>query len=114
VARAAGGPIFGPGTGTSDSVPAMLSAGEHVWTAAEVQAAGGHGAVEAMRRWVKTGQRFADGGRVGVPAAVAAAPAPGDWGRIERLLEDIRDRPAPAIMSASQAAAALNRYNDSL
>ncbi len=50
--RAAGGPVFGPGTGTSDSVPAMLSNGEHVWTAAEVQAAGGHGAMAQMRQAV--------------------------------------------------------------
>jgi hypothetical protein len=56
--RAAGGPIYGPGTGTSDSIPAIgpggvryqLSNDEHVWTAREVHNAGGHGAVEAIRR----------------------------------------------------------------
>lgn len=46
---AAGGPVYGPGTTTSDSVPMMLSRGEHVWTAAEVQAAGGQDAVARMR-----------------------------------------------------------------
>jgi SLT domain-containing protein/phage-related protein len=46
---AEGGPVHGPGTGTSDDIPARLSNGEHVWTAAEVSAAGGHGAVAAMR-----------------------------------------------------------------
>jgi hypothetical protein len=46
---ATGGAISGPGTGTSDSIPAMLSHGEHVWTAAEVSAAGGHNAMFAMR-----------------------------------------------------------------
>lgn len=56
--RAAGGPVIGPGTGTSDSIPVNLSNGEHVWTASEVDAAGGHRVVEAMRRWVKTGQGF--------------------------------------------------------
>lgn len=61
---ASGGGIFGSGSGTSDSVPAMLSNGEHVWTAAEVTAAGGHGAVEAMRAWVKTAPRYATGGPV--------------------------------------------------
>ncbi len=60
--HAQGGPIHGPGTGTSDSVPAMLSAGEHVWTAKEVAKAGGHGAVESMRRNVVRG--YARGGRV--------------------------------------------------
>lgn len=60
--HAAGGPITGPGSGTSDSVPAMLSNGEHVWTAEEVRAAGGHGAVRRMRDAVVG--RFAKGGPV--------------------------------------------------
>ena len=34
------GPINGPGTGTSDSIPAMLSDGEFVFTAKAVRAAG--------------------------------------------------------------------------
>jgi hypothetical protein len=34
------GPISGPGTGTSDSVPAMLSDGEFVFTAKAVRAMG--------------------------------------------------------------------------
>lgn len=63
--RADGGPISGPGTGTSDSIPTMLSNGEHVWTAFEVQRAGGHGAIESMRRAVVSGQRLAKGGAVG-------------------------------------------------
>lgn len=46
---ASGGKVSGPGTGTSDSVPAMLSRGEHVLTAREVQAAGGHQAIYRMR-----------------------------------------------------------------
>lgn len=37
----AGGPINGPGTGTSDSIPARLSDGEFVMTAAAVRGAGG-------------------------------------------------------------------------
>ena len=51
---ATGGAVVGPGTGTSDSVgPVMLSHGEHVLTAAEVSAAGGHSSVFAMRRRLK-------------------------------------------------------------
>ncbi|GAA3727305.1 phage tail tape measure protein [Streptomyces tremellae] len=70
---ATGGPVRGPGTGTSDSVPALLSNNEHVWTAAEVAAAGGHGAVAALRsavlggrpvRAASAGARFKDGGGV--------------------------------------------------
>jgi len=38
--RAAGGYISGPGSGTSDSIPAMLSNGEYVISAKAVQAAG--------------------------------------------------------------------------
>lgn len=66
--RAAGGPIEGPGTGTSDSIPALLSNGEHVWTAREVQAAGGHAAMAAMRRAVAGRPAFAAGGAVGAGA----------------------------------------------
>lgn len=56
VAKADGGPVVGPGTGTSDSIPALLSNGEHIITAAEVQAAGGHGAVEKWRSAMKAGR----------------------------------------------------------
>ena len=38
---AAGGEVKGPGTGTSDSVPARLSDGEFVLTAKSVRGAGG-------------------------------------------------------------------------
>ena len=36
IARASGGPVYGPGTGTSDSIPAWLSNGEWVIKAASV------------------------------------------------------------------------------
>lgn len=58
---AVGGPVRGPGTSTSDSIPAWLSTGEHVWTAREVTAAGGHQAMEAWRRHVRG---FAQGGAI--------------------------------------------------
>lgn len=57
-----GGAVAGGGTGTSDSILARLAVGpvalsnrEHVWTAAEVSAAGGHGAMYAMRRMARNG-----------------------------------------------------------
>jgi hypothetical protein len=67
---AAGGPVHGPGTGTSDTAGLFaLSNGEHVWTAAETQAAGGHSAVEALRKAVLAqGHGRAAGGAVGLPA----------------------------------------------
>jgi hypothetical protein len=40
VKMATGGPVFGAGNGTSDSIPAMLSNGEYVINAKSVQAAG--------------------------------------------------------------------------
>ncbi|RBP66442.1 tape measure domain-containing protein [Brevibacterium sanguinis] len=62
---ASGGKVWGPGTETSDSIPARLSRNEHVWTAKEVRAAGGHGAIYAMRRAALRGSLvpgFASGG----------------------------------------------------
>ena len=47
--RADGGMIIGPGTGTSDSIPAMLSDGEHVFTASDVRAMGGQDKVYQFR-----------------------------------------------------------------
>lgn len=66
VKRANGGAIFGAGTATSDSIHALLSNGEHVWTAAEVKALGGQGAMYALRAAVRAGNvpRFANGGAV--------------------------------------------------
>ena len=66
VTRAFGGPVWGPGTATSDSVPAMLSTGEQVMTAREVEAAGGHAAVYRLRAALLEGAvpRFAAGGPV--------------------------------------------------
>ena len=74
--RAAGGPVFGPGTGTSDSIPAMLSTGEHVITAREVALAGGQDAIYRMREAIRSGFKFANGGAVerGAHAPVAFAP----------------------------------------
>ncbi|MEV7692487.1 phage tail tape measure protein [Microbacterium sp. NPDC089189] len=49
IRRASGGPVYGPGGPQDDRVPAMLSNGEHVLTANEVQAAGGHARVAQWR-----------------------------------------------------------------
>lgn len=73
---ATGGPVFGPGTGTSDSILARLSNGEHVWTAAEVAALGGHDAVMRLRKLALSHSvpGFAEGG------AVLASPRPAPVG----------------------------------
>ncbi|MFB9776341.1 tape measure protein [Brevibacterium otitidis] len=51
----AGGRVLGPGSETSDSIPAMLSHNEHVWTAREVRGAGGHDAVYHLRNLARRG-----------------------------------------------------------
>ncbi|WFU76579.1 hypothetical protein [Bradyrhizobium sp. CB2312] len=75
VAKADGGYISGPGTGTSDSIPARLSNGEFVVRASAVAK---HRAVlEAINS--DRISRFADGGLVGAgsPAAPLVAGQPG-------------------------------------
>lgn len=69
--KASGGSVFGPGTETSDSIPAMLSNNEHVWSAREVRGAGGHGAMERLRAMARAGQMpaFRDGGAVSAMAS---------------------------------------------
>lgn len=78
---AGGGPVRGPGTGTSDDIPAWLSNGEHVWTAGEVAALGGQQAMTVLRAAVRGGKSveigdeapgYARGGAVGWPYPVTA------------------------------------------
>jgi hypothetical protein len=53
-----GGEIVGPGTGTSDSIPAMLSDGEFVMTANAVKGAGGGDRREGARKMYQMMKRF--------------------------------------------------------
>ena len=75
--RATGGSVIGPGTGTSDSIPAigpgasqyMLSNGEHILTASDVNKMGGQAGVYAFRQALQNGRRLmAQGGSVNVAA----------------------------------------------
>jgi hypothetical protein len=50
-----GGPINGPGAIGRDSVFMLGAPGEHVWTAGEVRAAGGHAAVHGLRSMASAG-----------------------------------------------------------
>lgn len=73
-AKATGGSVVGPGTGTSDSIPAWLSNGEHVLTASDVVKAGGQGAVYRMRGLIQAGAlRFAKGGPVAISGGTGSA-----------------------------------------
>jgi len=73
--QATGGPVIGPGTGTSDSVLRRLSNGEHVITAAEVQAAGGHAAVQQWRQSLLAGGDQVAHASVIPSPRIASAPA---------------------------------------
>lgn len=53
---AIGGAVSGLGRKGIDSITAMLAPGEHVWTAKEVDAAGGQGAMYAMRKAILRGK----------------------------------------------------------
>ena len=57
------GPINGPGTGTSDSIPAMLSDGEFVFTAKAVRNAGGGSRRKGAARMYKL-MKMLEGGPV--------------------------------------------------
>lgn len=93
--RASGGSVFGPGSETSDSIPAMLSNNEHVWSAREVRGAGGHGMIERMRAMARAGTlpAFKTGGRVGWSQeqdrnlSTRSASATDDRKRAERALK---------------------------
>jgi hypothetical protein len=95
VLKAAGGPVWGAGTETSDSIPAMLSNNEHVLTAREVRAFGGHGAVERMRK--EAVQGFAEGGSVFGGPRLTQALVTITGGTTERLAKAIEETAAKAI-----------------
>lgn len=69
---ATGGYISGPGTGTSDSIPALLSNGEYVIRAAAVRKLGKN-ALDLLNRGIPI-PRFADGGMVGTVASLDTGP----------------------------------------
>lgn len=63
--RATGGPIRGPGSGTSDEILTWLSNNEHVVTAGEVLKAGGHNILFAIRDMIARGIPFTwDNGQI--------------------------------------------------
>lgn len=68
---ATGGMIRGPGTGTSDSIPALLSNGEYVIRAAAVRKLGKN-ALDLLNRGIAI-PRFADGGMVGAVSSMQSS-----------------------------------------
>ncbi len=125
---ATGGPVYGPGTGTSDDVPAWLSHGEHVITSRAAQ--GQHGALSMLNRQMEAGlnleellammanaRRFSSGGAAfltprPMPARLVLPLASGTSGtspggvtqaRFEALIQSA-ERAALAAETASRAA----------
>lgn len=87
--QAGGGPVYGSGGKVSDDVPLMASHGEHVWSADEVEAAGGHGAVAAMRREVLAGRS----GAISNEVRGAARAGGGSAGQtVVRIVERLPER----------------------
>lgn len=73
---ASGGPVIGPGAKGVDSELRVLAPGEHVLTASEVDAAGGHAGVEAYRASLRSGSWVAAEPRgYGSPSVQVAAPS---------------------------------------
>ena len=64
VFAASGGEIVGPGTPTSDSVPAMLSDGEFVFTAKAVRNAGGGDRREGAKKMYQVMKNLEKGGNL--------------------------------------------------
>jgi TP901 family phage tail tape measure protein len=84
-----GGPIVGPGTGTSDSIPALVSNGEYVIKADAVRKYG----VAMFDRL--NAKRFASGGLLGgftyAPASQAVLGGPSDAKtRYDKAIEDLK------------------------
>lgn len=72
--QASGGYISGPGSGTSDSIPAMLSNGEYVISASAVKAYG-----PQLMNSINT-KKFAYGGMVGSMSGMSSAPGMANGG----------------------------------
>jgi len=102
VKKAAGGPIYGAGTATSDSIPALLSNGEYVIKAASV-AKYGVGTFDALNT-----QRFAHGGpvhpnilsnEVGTTARSTGERMGGPFGLLGRGMQDLGSLGYEMLMS---------------
>jgi TP901 family phage tail tape measure protein len=105
---AEGGEVRGPGTSTSDSILARLSNQEHVWTAAEVRGAGGHGAVANMRA----------AARVGALPGFARGGSPGYASTVTQQVRFAGGRPGPTFGDVSIVAAdpraAMRAFDDEI
>jgi hypothetical protein len=77
---ATGGQVRGPGSGTSDSIPALLSNGEYVIRAAAVRKLG-KGYLDMINNGMPL-RRFADGGLAESVSSMSSGPSFPDLGRV--------------------------------
>lgn len=93
--RSDGGPVWGAGTATSDSIPAMLSNGEYVIKAASAMKLG----IDRLQHMNQTGTLpgFARGGVVGAATGLGV-----DQALILRLIAQLQN-PLAAITAAARA-----------
>lgn len=116
VRRAAGGPVFypsggpvvGPGTGTSDSIPALISNGEYVIKAASVQKYG-----VAMFDRLNAG-RFASGGLAGFSYTPTGSPVLGGPSDAKSRYDTMVERLKKAWEDLNAALAAQKKQADAL
>lgn len=119
VGYASGGGVRGAGSGTSDSIPAMLSHGEHVFSASDVQKMGGQNSVYSFRNALHR----ANGGAISaksledmrtagaIPAGAGSTAKAGTSaiaGAIDmggEIINGIIDQAASAVSTAASAAA---------
>lgn len=97
VKKAQGGIVYGSGTSTSDSIPAMLSNGEYVVRAAAVRKIG----LPTLNA-INAGRGFADGGIVSASAFVGKSQAP------------VKSMPVPANVNLSITAMDASGFSDFL
>lgn len=113
-----GGKVSGPGSGTSDSIPARLSNGEHVLSSKDVKAMGGQSSVYGFRKAL----HFARGGAVrpledmrtagAIPAAAGSTAKAGESSIASAIdmggefVNGLIDQAASAAATAASAAVA--------
>lgn len=101
--QASGGPVVGPGPEGVDSELRMLAPGEHVLTAAEVRAAGGHAAVESWRRSLRGGVPSGSTGGGATSSSSGGASGGGGTTTINLTVQALDPRgAADAVMDALQ------------
>jgi hypothetical protein len=99
----AGGKVMGSGSSTSDSIPALLSNGEHVLTAEDVKRMGGQQGVYAFRAALQNGLMpgFNDGGAVDPQTIIDAQNNVADLTKQAEIARE-RQRELPQDSSESE------------